>query len=203
MQVSKITLSEEEINVLKDANFFHLKHDATQKILELFGDLERTLKAGSLLHDLHFENLEKTTGKIFRGENYRKLPYVVLDYPKLFSADNVLAFRTMFWWGNEFSFTLHLQGQALDKYRETIQRNISSLLNKEFYFCIHTSPWQYYFADDNYILLDELFKNETQLSELLAQKPFIKLSRKIPVKDYDKVIEYGMETFRLLFTLLK
>jgi hypothetical protein len=165
--------------------------------------LERTLKQGHLLHELHFDNLEKTTGKIFRGENYRKLPYVVLDYPKLFSADNVLTFRSMFWWGNEFSFTLHLQGQALEKYRPAIEKNIHSLLNHGVYFCVHQSPWQYYFANDNYILLDELYKEEKQFSTTLAQKPFIKLSRKIPVNDYEEVIDYGVETFRLLIPMLK
>src|SRR5205085_6167099 len=135
------------------------KHNATQKILELFGDLERTLKAEDLLHELHFDNLEKTTGKIFRGENYRKLPYVVLDYPKLFSADNVLAFRTMFWWGNEFSFTLHLQGRALDKFRAAIEKNIHTLQHKQFYFCVNDSPWQYSFTADNYLPLDELLSD--------------------------------------------
>ena len=202
MQVTKITLSPEELSVVNDTDFFHLKHDAMQKILELFGELEATLKTDELFKAVHYESLEKKTGRIFRGENYRKLPYMVLDYPKLFSADNMLTYRCMFWWGNEFSFTLHLQGRAWEKYRPLIEKNVFSLLNQEVYFCVHQSPWQYYFAEDNYLLLDKLVKEPVTFDTMLAQREFIKFSRKIPVADYKNAINYGMETFRLFFGLL-
>ena len=52
----------------------------------------------------------QSTPKIAKGENYLQLPYVLLDYPRCFDKENIFAIRTMFWWGNFFSITLHLSG---------------------------------------------------------------------------------------------
>ena len=62
--------------------------------------------------------------KISKGENYRGLPYVMLDYPRLFGREEVLAIRTFFWWGHGFSVTLHLKGG----YRERISAGIATTL---------------------------------------------------------------------------
>ena len=48
--------------------------------------------------------------KISKGENYKGLPYLILDYPRFFEKENICAIRTMFWWGNFISVTLHLSG---------------------------------------------------------------------------------------------
>ena len=97
--------------------------------------------------------------KIFKGENYRQLPYIVLDYPRHFSTDRVFAFRSMFWWGKEFSFTLHLQGKAWEYYRNRVAERMGMLTGNDFYCCVNNSPWQYYFENDNYVVLDELLKS--------------------------------------------
>jgi hypothetical protein len=201
MQVSKIAFSEEEMEALMNARFFEVKQQAIDKVFEIFAELEIALKKDGSLNEIHYKNLEKETGKIFRGENYRNLPYVVLDFPKLFSADNIFTFRSMFWWGNEFSFTLHLQGHALYKYRISLRDNIELLLHKEFYFCVNHSPWQYYFMPDNFIKLDEL-ANKKEISNQLETKEFVKLSRRIAIKDYEKVVDFGNETFQLLLKAL-
>jgi hypothetical protein len=203
MQVTKMDFSDEEMDTMLNADFFRIKHVVIQKVYELFGELESILKAEPLLKQIQFENLETVSGKIFKGENYRKLPYVLLDYPKLFSADNIFSFRSMFWWGNEFSFTLHLQGQALEKHRAQLEKNLESIQGREFYFCVNNSPWQYSFSDDNYVLLDKLYENKKEVNSIIASKEFIKLSRRIPLKEYDKAIHYGAETFRLAIGLLK
>jgi hypothetical protein len=203
MQVTKIAFSEEEMKAMLSADFFHIKHEAIRKIFELFGELEQRLRTEPSLKELQLENVETRSGKIFKGENYRKLPYVLLDYPRLFTADNVFSFRSMFWWGNEFSFTLHLQGQELEKFRFRIKKNIERVLGQGFYFCINKSPWEYVFTQDNYILLDELYENPEGFNPLISSKEFIKLSRRIPLKEYDNVINYGVETFKLALNLLK
>jgi len=200
MQVTKITFSEEEMRAMLNARFFEVKKDVMQRVMELFAVLERNLKAEIAQLEVQFDSLETQTGKIFKGESYRNLPYIVLDYPKLFSADNVFTFRSMFWWGNEFSFTLHLQGRALEKLYPGIQKNINVLLNKGVYFCLNHTPWQYAFTKDNYVPLEEVI--HAAFPENLSRE-FIKLSRKIPLAEYNKAAVYGMETFILLRELLK
>ncbi len=44
--------------------------------------------------------------KVTKGENYKRLPYVVVDCPQLSGPHLPLACRTLFWWGYGFSFNL-------------------------------------------------------------------------------------------------
>ena len=193
-QVSKITFSREELQAITDPEIFYRKHAILKKVMALFGETAKDLdKIVSEFPELNqFTNV--MSPKIFRGENYKLLPYMVLDHPRKFSAETIFAFRSMFWWGKEFSFTLHLQGEALRAFGKNISEKINSLRGNDFYWCVNSTPWQYYFEKDNYILLDEIPESEINLQE----KDFIKLSRKIPVNDFENVPETAASTFALL-----
>jgi len=197
-QVTKIRFSDDEMDLLSRSDFFLLKHSAMEKVMQLFAELQEELKAVAVPHlDVHPLT---EAAKIFRGDNYRKLPYVVLDYPKHFTADSIFAFRTMLWWGNEFSFTMHLYGHSLDHFRKNIVKNVGQLSQKQFFFCVNSKQWEYHFEDNNYIPLDKfLGDRKTEITE----KNFIKLSRRLPVDQYENVVEYGKETFELLMNLLR
>ena len=140
--------------------------------------------------------------KIFKGENYRQLPYIVLDYPRHFSTDRGFAFRSMFWWGKEFSFTLHLQGKAWEYYRNRVAERMGMLTGNDFYCCVNNSPWQYYFENDNYLLLDELLKSHAFIPGFQSRN-FMKLSRKIEIKNFISVPPYDSGTLDLLLKLLQ
>jgi hypothetical protein len=58
--------------------------------------------------------------KISKGDQYKGLPWVMLDYPRVFGKEDVFAIRTMFWWGHCFSVTLHLKGKYLRLYMPVI-----------------------------------------------------------------------------------
>ena len=182
-----------------EQSFFLLKHSATKKIVELFGKMEEHLKPLAQTFTPLVPGVNTTTGKIFRGENYRLFPYVVLDFPKLFSTKSIFAFRTMFWWGHEFSFTLHLQGEALDQYRPVIERNMHMLQGKEVYYCVGDSPWQYHFESDNYDRLDSLLTGGREFPRL----NFLKLARKMDIQKYPNLVEEGVETYRIFMDLLR
>jgi len=67
---------------------------------------------------------------------------MVLDFPALFTTKTVFAYRTMFWWGNFFSASLHLERIALNYFRNSIIRNFGKLLKKDVYIGIGDTPWQ-------------------------------------------------------------
>jgi hypothetical protein len=202
MQDNILKFSNEEMKVLVDKNFFELKHSSTAKLVELFGQLEVELKKVFSASELEVDNLNASSGKIFRGENYRGFPYVLLDCPRLFNRESVFAFRTMFWWGNEFTFTIHIQGDALKKFRTSIISNFENLENRDILFCINESPWQYHLGEDNYIKLDSK-QNITLVNDQLQSKNFVKLSRKLAINEYKNVIEVGKETLEFYLSLLK
>jgi hypothetical protein len=197
MQFTNLKFSIEETTAMKEQEFFLLKNSAMLKIFDLFGETEKGLKRVVTELGLDYAGLNISSGKIFRGENYRLFPYVVLDYPRLFSPKSIFAYRTMFWWGHEFSFTLHLQGEALNKYKFNLIKNIESLFGNDIYYCVNDTPWQYNFDPENYILLESLKdKNE------IENRQFIKLSKKIPVQENANVQQVSIETFKLFMNAI-
>ena len=114
--------------------------------------------------------------KIAKGENYRQLPYVILDYPRCFDKENVFAIRTMFWWGNFFSCSLHLSGMYKILFAKALQKNIYLLQKNNFYICINKDEWQHHFEADNYFPVDIL--TEEKIKTIITQQHFIKVAVK-------------------------
>lgn len=197
---ANIRITDDEINVIENSDFFISKNIVSTKIKLLFGGVRDALKEETQeCPGLFPEGTDIATGRIFQGENYKLLPYILLDYPKMFSTTSVFAFRTMFWWGRHFSCTLHLEGIALEAFRETISKNIRDLSGKGFYFCVHHSPWEYYFDEDNYLPLELI----ADLEDQVAKRKFIKLSRKLELKKWSDMQPFTIESFKILLNALK
>jgi len=200
VQVTNLKLTSEELKILENTDFFSTKLIVTRKIIEQFGALEssfrESLPNGS---DLSREGVNLSNGKIFRGENYKGLPYVVLDYPRLFSTQSVFAFRTMFWWGHEFSFTLHLQGNAWEKRKHLLVKNLSRLMNRELYICVNETPWQYHFGRENFVPIDEYRANSGRGD--LEQLPFLKLSSRLDIRRFESLEQEAGNTFKMLMDI--
>ncbi len=138
--------------------------------------------------------------KIARGENYEGLPYVMLDYPRLFGKENIFAFRTMFWWGNFLSVTWHLKGQYAEIYREAILRSFEKLQAASFRICISGDEWRHDFSSSNYRGLQKL--TLPQFEEALASKPFVKLAVSIPLNKWNDAAEELVRNYRLLISVM-
>ncbi len=109
---AKIQLSKLENELVNNTEWILTKQAIINKVYLLLGELHETY--ASILNDeRYFISIFKGTksGKISKGENYLGLPYAILDYPAIFKKEDVFAIRTMFWWGNFFSITLHVSGR--------------------------------------------------------------------------------------------
>ena len=115
----------------------------------------------------------------------------------LFSKNSIFAYRTMFWWGNFFSATLHLEGIALDYYRNSITINLDRLLKKDVYIGVGDTPWQYHYEEDNYLLLNEAHR------DFITNSKFLKLSKKIELKKWNDLLEFSTNFFELMLSVLK
>jgi hypothetical protein len=145
------------------------------------------------------ENILEDTqlsGKISKGENYRGLPYLVLDYPAIFRKDDVFAFRTMFWLGNFYSSTLHLQGSFLERFRKQIVKNVDLLGELELNLCVNDTPWEYHYESDNYRPLssDDL--------DILSNHYFLKISRRFELESWQSLPDEVVRLFSKLMTML-
>lgn len=189
-----------ELNILQDKSFLTAKNDLSQKIISYLADIERALEES--VNESGYDFPQGTflkAGKISKGEQYLKLPYFVLDFPRLFTQKEVFAFRTMLWWGHEFSCTLHLQGEVLNREKSKLLTRLYD--QPDLYFCVHPHPWEYHFEPDNYIKLKDL--TAQQLENHIDKFGFIKLSRQIPVLNWNEYKLFTTETFARFLHLLK
>ena len=197
MNTAKIDFSAQELRLMADTNFLLTKRQITQKMYEAFAELIKCYSALPEHINLKFpEDIDYVTGKISKGENYLGLPYIMLDFPRLFDNESIFAFRTMFWWGNFFSFTLLLQGKCFDKYKASVSKNKNLLHDQSAYICINGSQWHHHFETDNYIKIEEL---KMPVSKL----PFFKISRKLDLHNIDTLEKFGTDTYRLFLSVLK
>ena len=99
MSEAKIRLSQKEMEMVIDPEWILTKNHILKKANHLLANLLAKQQEYVKKYEpkLPSEVLQSPP-KISKGENYKGLPYVVLDYPKNFSASGILAIRTMFWW---------------------------------------------------------------------------------------------------------
>lgn len=137
------------------------------------------------------------TPKISRGENYKGLPWVVLDCPRAFGREDVLAIRTLFWWGHYFSVTLHLKGKYKDMYLPVIREHIHVLAGASFHLSISDDEWRHELDSDNYQPVAEGMDTTT-----LDERTFLKLSAKCELDRWEEADSVLLELYRILVGIL-
>ncbi|MBK7123648.1 MAG: hypothetical protein IPH68_13060 [Chitinophagaceae bacterium] len=198
---SKLMLSDEELQLVNNREWILTKRIIIEKAMALFGMVSHNMQ--SVIEKEKYwlpATVVRSSPKIAKGENYLLLPYLLLDYPRCFEGENIFAVRTMFWWGNFFSITLHISGIYKNQFQQNIMDNLVSV-KQDFFICVHESQWHHHFEEDNYKPLDQLKRHE--INEIIAAKPFIKLAVHFPLPEWDHVTERMDVTFRKIIELLK
>lgn len=199
--MTKLSLSPEEMLLVNNSEWILNKHLIIQKVYRFFGDLlSQYQEEVNRFHYLFPENIRHQTGKISKGENYKLLPYVILDYPAFFWKDNIFAVRTMFWWGNFFSITLHLSGNNKIKFTSQEDKLFTWLKVNDYYLCHNEAEWEHHFGEDNYC--PAALMDKTAFHNILS-KNFFKISRSLPLTQWDNARSFLIEGFRDLMQLLE
>ena len=201
MSPAKVTLSPKERELVMSTDWILTKNDVIRKVYGLFGGLSEAYRAELEKHpSLLMDEPGFRSPKIAKGEQYRGLPWVMLDHPRHFTTTDTLAIRSFFLWGNYGSITLQLSGIYLEKYIERIQqyfdKNSGNAKQSGWHIGIGNDPWQHHFDADNYQLLE---KWEDQS---LQGFPFLKLAKKISIDQWDEWPVYFEETYREILTML-
>lgn len=188
------SLSEYEMSAVLDSGFILTKNRIIEKVYELFGDT--LFKYKNALKETELLAVIEADGKISRGENYRGLPYVVLDYPRQFGKTDVFAVRTFFWWGNFFSITLQMGGVYQKLFATSMEKAIRLNELEGWYIGQGEDPWQHHFEDNNY----RLIKPDKDYN--LATVRYIKIAKKIPLEKWDDAGVFFKESFSFLVKVL-
>jgi hypothetical protein len=185
---AKIHLSSTEMELVQNADWLLTKNNIIEKVYLLLGDVAEQVRM----------DLEPGP-KISRGENYLGLPWVMLDYPRLFGKSDTLAVRVFFWWGHYFSITLHVKGTYFDQCKQNILEQFSILEKYGFHMCISDDEWRHEFTVDNYVPVHEI--GYTTLKEMLQKVAFCKLSVKISFDQWSRVKNVLYELYEVIFAV--
>lgn len=198
MTGTNVELSKIELRLVNSSEFILTKNRIIEKVYILFGSLSENYKdiLAGFQPQLPLE-IFKTSPKIYKGENYLQLPYVMMDYPRTFSKADVFAIRSFFWWGNYFSITLQLSGKYFQGFKNNIHNNLQSLNNNNFFIGVNDNAWHHHFETDNY---QPLHKNDI---DSIMQQPYLKLAAKIPLNEWNSSPKFFTENYTSLLELLK
>lgn len=201
MSKAKIGLSQKERELVIDATFILTKNAILEKVKYLL--LEVQEKQEKFFHHPQLfiaDDYKKKSPKISKGENYKGLPYLMLDYPRIFNNSTIFAIRTMFWWGNFFSLTLHLSGDYKKRLEAKIAAVFSTLKKNNFSCCVNDDQWQHDFETGNYIPLTQLGK--AAFEKIISEKSFIKLATKTPLHLWDDAPDILFNDFKKIIEIL-
>lgn len=186
-------LTPEELSLVKNAHFIYTKTNIVQAVFEIFGHL--TDEYRNHLLQVNFEKINTGSPKISKGENYKGLPYVMLDYPRNFSKEGTFAIRTFFWWGNFFSITLHLSGSFQSQWRKTIQKAIEQGHFSDWYINASNEEWEHHFEDNNYQAI------HTTKPVTTEEFTCLKLAKKIPLDEWENANDFLLKSFTELIQI--
>ena len=201
MSQAKIRLSQKEMELITNADLILTKNAILEKVNQLLADLQVKQQAYVSSHATGLPAVfARSTPKISKGENYLGLPYRILDYPRVFDQTNIGAIRTMFWWGNFFSVTLHLSGNFKQAAAEKIIAAYPTLKEHKYYVCLNNDPWEHHFETGNYVLISEL--TEKKFEDVVRGKDFFKLANKLPLLQWQESAEILLVYFKDIIRLL-
>lgn len=184
-QNAKIALSAEELHLLQNKDWILTKRSLLQKADTLLGMALPGLQVLVAAQEWLPANLLATNAKIHRGENYQGLPYVILDYPACFGKKGSFALRSMLWWGNFFSVTLHVSGMYKTMFQDNLLEKIQLLQQPGISICPGLSEWEHHFGADNYT--DAHTLTLLQLQQVIREKEFVKLATKTDLGQWDSM----------------
>jgi len=210
MDGAKIQLSQEERTLLMNPGWILTKNSIMGKVGELLAGLSEDFRSHfpeELIARMTLEELTpQDTGllppnwaspKISKGENYKGLPWMVLDYPRAFGRQDVLAIRTLFWWGHYFSVTLHLKGRYRNLWLPVIRGRIALLAKAGFHVGVSDDEWRHELDTDSYLPL-----REDMHTVIGKERLFLKLSARCELDRWDDASSVLLELFRVLVEVL-
>ena len=201
MSLAKIQFSEEELLLVQNAEWLLTKNRIIKKVYEVFGSMVPEIQKLFMIPTVVPNEIFIASAKISKGENYQGLPYVMLDYPRSFGKSDIFAMRTMFWWGNFFSATLHLKGRYKSLLVPLLNSQIQVLAQENFSICISGDEWRHDFNPDNYVSIRSA--NEQTIVQNLMKNDFCKIAAKIPLQEWDGAVTKLLAFYQTLVGIMR
>ncbi len=193
---TKVKLSANELALVTNSDIILTKNAIIGKVYTLFGQINVLLDAMIQQSGLA-QAVPVQPAKIARGENYLGLPWVMLDSIRYFKQDAGIGIRILFWWGHFCSVTLQLNGRYVAQYVPAMQHYFAQQATQDWYINVPSdNAWQHHFEPANYRPLHPALLNG------MANQPFCKLAKKIPLEEWDNIEAFVLATCSQMLQLL-
>ena len=197
--------TDEETALMADDQFFRKKEQIMAKVrrqLEITQrQLQEDLKGASLITPSGFDPNKK---QLVKGEHLESFPYQYLDCPKHFEGDNKFTFRTLFWWGHHLACALLLEGTGIKQYKKHIVDRFHRLAGQELELSLAPTLWEWKRGEG--YTLPITHDRKAQIAAVLAERPFLKILRFVPLTDSriqsGQVPDLSRETFRAVLPII-
>ncbi|QES87659.1 hypothetical protein [Rhizosphaericola mali] len=186
--MAKLVLSEKEWSIVQNFDFLLTKNQIIDHIQQFFTQLGCTYRdiAKNTIPKEN-EKLLQTSPKVSKGEKYEGLPYLMLDFPRIFQNGNTFAIRSFFLWGKAFSISLLLEGE----YKNHLQTKIfENQVLRNWQYETEDSPWIHFQSDSSKNHFSTISKSQ------INQHPFLKLTNSKPLQDWQTIETFFLESFQ-------
>ncbi|MEO6930831.1 MAG: hypothetical protein ABI151_04325, partial [Chitinophagaceae bacterium] len=130
------------MDLVKNSTWILTKNLIIEKFVEGLGELSSRMTEKVTSMDLHFDEALKRNGpRISRGERYEGLPWLVLDYPRIFGKEDIFAIRTFFWWGRHCSVSIHCRGIFLQHLAKGILASADKFIGGNYFLATTGDEW--------------------------------------------------------------
>ncbi len=202
---ASLSFTEDETALIADAQFFRKKARITEKIR---GQLEATRHA--LKAELSQTTLvtppdfDPARVQFVKGEHLESFPYQYLDCPKHFDGTEKCTFRTLFWWGHHVVFAWLLEGPLVKQYKKNLFDRFHSLAGQRLELSMAPTLWEWKCGEGYTLPITR--DRKAQVAAVVAERPFLKLARFVPLDDprvqAGELADLGREVFRSMKPLL-
>jgi len=192
---ANVSLSAVELQLVNNRDWILTKNGILQKAVYRFARLGETFMAEAMVQRLP-SDVKAIACKVSRGEQYKGLPYVMLDYPRVFGKEDVLAVRTFFWWGNYFSCTLQLKGTYREMYGRKIMQALQQKIIQPGWLNTSGEEWEHDITSAHYKPAAE-----TDYEEWLTL-PALKIVYTFPLDAWNHADALLQQCFREIMTVL-
>ncbi len=200
-----LSLTEQEWQVFADHDFFIKKAEISVKLkrmlVQLHERLQPELARQSILAP---EGYDPGSVQFVKGEHLENCPYQYLDFPRFYTRQDKLAFRSLCWWGHHFVFALIVEGRLVKQYRTNLFNRFSELADRQLSVSLSSSLWEWKTGPG--FTLDITQNHRSEVAAALERRTFFKIARFIPLQncfaDADQIIQSGMETFQSILPII-
>lgn len=188
-------LNAAESKVLQDAAFFDTKAAIDRKIKANLKNLLESIQLINASAALAPELL-KTPGRQYQGEHFDNLPWRAVDTIRAIQGENIFCFRAVLIWGKHFSFNLILGGIWLEQFLPNLINSVPELAQLGLEFSVQNQAWDWQHDNKSHCALSDL--NRFEIEEISIKKNWIKLSKKLPLADFEQIPMQGTILWKAL-----